>query len=63
MWVNKHLKSIMKTPRQRIRKCSLVFVVLTNPADIHLSKVNNGNTRTRRKVSLKLTVKTPERLH
>ena len=62
MWVNEYLKSIMKTPKQRIKKCSLVFVVLTSPADIHLSKVNNGNTRTRRKVSLKLTVKTPERL-
>ena len=53
MWVNEYLKSIMKTPKQRIKKCSLVFVVLTSPADIHLSKVNNGNTRTRRKVSLK----------
>ena len=33
------------------------------PAGIYLLKVNNRNTRTRCKICLKLTIKTPERRH
>ena len=33
------------------------------PAGIYLLKVNNRNTRTRREICSKLTLKTPERRH
>ena len=33
----------------------------TTPANISLLKVNNGNTRKRREICSKLTIKTPER--
>ena len=33
------------------------------PAGIYLFKVSNRNTRTRREISLKLTLKTPKRRH
>ena len=33
------------------------------PAGIYLLKVNNRNTRTRREICSKLTIKTPERRH
>ena len=32
-----------------------------NPTGIYLLKVNNSNTRTRREMCLKITLKTPER--
>ena len=34
-----------------------------NPADVHLFKVNNKSTRTRREIYSKLTIKIPERRH
>ena len=34
-----------------------------DPAGIYLLKVNNRNTRTRRKICSKLTIKIPERRH
>ena len=34
-----------------------------NPADVHLFKVNNKSTRTRREICSKLTIKIPERRH
>ena len=38
----------------------IYLYILYSPVDIYLFKDNNGNFRTRREVSLKLTVKTPE---
>ena len=35
----------------------------TDPAGIYLFKVNNRNTRTRREICSKLTIKTPEQCH
>ena len=36
------------------------IVCSSNPADIYLFKVNNGNTRTKYEICSKLTIKTPE---
>ena len=36
---------------------------MKNPADNYMFKVNNINTRSRREICSKLTIKTPERCH
>ena len=36
-------------------------ILAYNPAGIYLLKVNNRNTRARREICSKLTIKTPER--
>ena len=40
-----------------------LYSPISAPADIYLFKLNNGNTRTKYKICLKLTIKTPERRH
>ena len=39
------------------------IIILSNPADIYLLKVNNRNTRTRCEICSKLTINTPESRH
>ena len=40
-----------------------INVTTIHPANIYMFKVNNRNTRTRREIYSKLTIKTPERRH
>ena len=48
-------------PAHSIRKNFSIVLKTSYPAGIYLLKVNNGNTRTRCEICLKLIIKIPER--
>ena len=50
----------MLTSKSGARFCD---VVMNNPANVYLFKVNNRNTRKRCEIGSKLTIKISERLH
>ena len=58
-YCNKLTSSFYRGPLNKVRECQVEKCA--TPAGISLLKVNNRNTRTRCKICLKVTMKTPER--